>query len=1100
MVSSLSGTAESSLPEHSTGDDDDEPRKAHKKGGGGRPKASQEKDLAEKDDGGSEDAFSREDNLEDMVENDTDIDDDKGRDEKKGGGGGGGGDSGDSSDSSDSGSDDENSDSDDSDQSGDGEETEVKFKFKNRKKKKKKKKRDPKPNSYRCKVLNDWFELRDAKGHKYSKYLKRCRGNKDAVECTLCRTVLNVGSRGWAQINDHVTTSKKHKLAYSGWNGSGGWFEKHAATTNAARYALMKILLFLDVHNVPAQSVSHLIKMCKAAFPDSGIARSIHLGREAAAYHLTGMSKTIAAKLHRNLRELPFSLSFDAGTKGKRKRLECVVRYWCPNLRRVVERNIFLIPVDRETARIVADCLIDRFEELNIDIRKQLISVLTDSSSVNRGRRAGAIKLLANAAPQVERTDVGGDALHHVHNAHKRAAKACFKDALKIVDSVKWDITTSPSKLERYLDCCAQAGEREVIPAAYNPSRYLAKYEACQDRMKHIEALRLFYRVAAADATPEPAPPRNSENTGETLFESDDDAVITSDDDDADIVDPEESLRGNPKGRVRYLQNVFGRDQIHNTELELLLAVNCLKAGHEFVLEFQAKTVKIHELYLRLEKLLKDALLVCCDPSYLRSSETGLAYGGKRLKDVKFETKDQRKARRSREALNPETKEKGVTYVSLKDVRDVLLATNIKEGINIIAGKHKMTADEKRTLTNRAKDTYFNFHLELAKAYQWYLPLDNNFLRHLQYLEPRKFMTDDQTARHMQRIAEALPNMAADEQDDLMSDIDQVKLSTQEYFEEEMQVYINTRQDEDLRLEGERRQLFNRGKALAEADIARAWRGVLGASTLPRLRKLLVSTMSIFHATGSVEGGVAVTRHLLGDKSHRMKVTTLEAKKMMRSAVRNAETDCCHDFDVTSSEYYDTWVAARKEYRTRPDKNEEEEDESSDEEIEDDHNISVGDDVVVKSQKKEDVAVGKGKKKHGEVVVGKRKKKGGPVKRNSNVPGKVKAKKHGEVLVGKCKKKGAPVKRNSNVPGKVKAKKQAEKVQEGGTRKEKEKEKRVFHDYIDGGSDGDETEPAVSKQKRPRVASGIFSISADRRLHFLKNCNVFYFISGDFEA
>ena len=1072
MVSSLSGTAESSLPEHSKGDDDDEPRKAHKNGGGGRPKGSEEKDLAENDAGGSDDAFSREDNLEDMVENDTDSDDDKGRDEKKGDGG-----PPPPPDSSGSGSDDESSDSSDSDDS-DEEETELNFKFKNKKNKKKnkkkKKKKVRKPKSYECKVRNDWFELRDAKGHKYSKYLKRCTGNNDAVECTLCRTVLNVGSRGWAQINDHVTKSAKHKLAYSGWNGSGGWFEKHAATTNARRYALMKILLFVDVHNISVQSVDHLIKMCKAAFPDSGIARSLHLAREAAAYHLTGMSKTVAAKLHRILREVPFSLSFDAGTKGKKKRLECVVRYWCPNLRRVVERDIFVITVNHETARKVADSLIKRFEEADIDIRKQLISVLTDSSNVNRGRKGGAMKLLANAAPQVLRTDVGGDALHRVHNAHKRASKQWFKQGLKIVDNVKWDITTSPSKLERYLQCCAQACEREVIPVAYNPSRYLAKYEAIKDRMEHIETLRLFYRDAAASASPAPAPPRNSENTGETLFESDEDALITSDEDDTEIVDPEESLRGNPRGRVNFLKNVFGREQIHNTELELLLGVNCLKPGHDFVLEFQAKTVKIHELYLRLEKLLKDALMVCCDPAYLKNS-IGLPYGGKRLKEVKFETKDQRRARRSKESLNPETREKGVTYVSLKEVRDVFLPTNIKTGITHIANKHKMTADEKRTLTNSAKDKYFNFHLELAKAYQHYLPLDNDFLSHLQYLEPRKFMTDDHTARNIQRIADALPNMSEDEHDDLMTDIDQVKLSTQEYFEQELQVYINTRKDEDKRLEGENLQLFNKGKALAGADVARAWRGVLGASTLPTLRKLLVSTMSIFHATGSVEGGVAVTRHLLGDKSHRMNDTTVQTKKMLMSAVKNAETQCCHDFDVTSREYHDTWMDARREYRARPNRNEE--DESSDEEIEDDHSISAGDAVVVKGQKKDGaVVVGKGKKKE-DVVVGKGKKKDGDA-----VVGKGK-KKHGEVVVVKRKKIGAPVKRNSNVPAKVKAKKLADKVQEGGKRKEKEKEKgkRVFHDYIDGGSDGEETEPAVSKQKRPRVASGICSVSADRR-------------------
>ena len=43
----------------------------------------------------------------------------------------------------------------------------------------------------------------------------------------------------------------------------------------------------------------------------------------------------------------------------------------------------------------------------------------SDSAGPMRGKAKGALRLLSIEAPMVQKTDIGGDVLHHVHNANK---------------------------------------------------------------------------------------------------------------------------------------------------------------------------------------------------------------------------------------------------------------------------------------------------------------------------------------------------------------------------------------------------------------------------------------------------------------------------------------------------------------------------------------------------------------------------------------------------------------------------------------------------------------------------------------------------------
>ena len=752
--------------------------------------------------------------------------------------------------------------------------------------------------------------------------------------------MLKVEVRGWAQVRDHCDTSKKHLAKYEVWTGQGDWFEKNAATEAKKHIALMHMLCFFTAHNIPMENIGHLVKMCRRAFPDSNIARSLKMGRTSAAYHLKGMFKTIRAKLAKLLNKRPFSLSFDAGTKGKKKRVEVIVRYLCTEQWKVLERDLYLIPANKETAAIVAGSLLDRLGEDKIDVKKNLVSVVTDSSAVNRGPHTGVMTRMGREASQIRACDIGGDCLHHVHNAFKKAAKGCLEcqEATRIVDAVRADIALSPSKLAEYLKKCKSVGEREVlaliifhnlkvimisssqvIPAQYSTIRWLSGYEAFKDRLEHIGTLREYYE------NPPPATPRK--NSSAPL--DDPGSATSSDDDDDDDEDGEDgesddeaNLRSNASNRLQLLKRAFNDAHIAKTELQLLVYLNCLQLGHEFVLAFQSKGVKIHELYTALYKMMRQAMSYICEQSDLNDAD-GWPIDGKDMKQAVLETREE-KAERERTG-----KATTVPHIQLLPVSDVRLPTDVIKGIQVICDKHRLNLDDQEDLTEAAKHKFFEFHHELVKALKHYLPLENVFLQRLRFLDPKVFVNDKGTWSNIKEIAKGLPNVTADELDDLSEEISHLKLENRQYFDEWVGKYLNTTKEQAKKQSPEKAAEYKNGEERAK-DIVLVWKPILQSDRFPVLHKVLASALSIFHATGSVEGAVGVTRQMLGERSHRLKTETMEIRKVVKSSITSAETDCCYDYDLSDKSYQETWREARKDYNRRSDTND---DDSGDEDI-----------------------------------------------------------------------------------------------------------------------------------------------------------------------
>ena len=91
----------------------------------------------------------------------------------------------------------------------------------------------------------------------------------------------------------------------------------------------------------------------------------------------------------------------------------------------------------------------------------------------------------------------------------------------------------------------------------------------------------------------------------------------------------------------------------------------------------------------------------------------------------------------------------------------------------------------------QAKEIKRNFVMELAKAYQHYLPLDNDFLRYCQYVCPKKATEDKDAEYYLLRIAKRLPHFADySETDSLKKEIRMMRSEKEHVFGEGLVTYL----------------------------------------------------------------------------------------------------------------------------------------------------------------------------------------------------------------------------------------------------------------------------------------------------------------------
>ena len=152
-----------------------------------------------------------------------------------------------------------------------------------------------------------------------------------------------------------------------------------------------------------------------------------------------------------------------------------------------------------------------------------------------------------------------------------------------------------------------------------------------------------------------------------------------------------------------------------------------------------------------------------------------------------LETKVERRTRKENKRYEDTTKNKTAEYVrhcQLLEADDILLGHDLRSNLKQLFDRHGVHKRDQDEILNKAKEIKRNFLIELAKAYQHYLPLDVDFLQWLQYVCPKKATEHPEAEKYLLRIAEKLPNYDDVSSDDLKREIR--RLRSQNDFGEEL--------------------------------------------------------------------------------------------------------------------------------------------------------------------------------------------------------------------------------------------------------------------------------------------------------------------------
>ena len=161
-------------------------------------------------------------------------------------------------------------------------------------------------------------------------------------------------------------------------------------------------------------------------------------------------------------------------------------------MKKIIEKFLKASTSNKETSAIVAKIFLDTLEKCQVPLQN-LVNINCDSCSILRGKRSGAIKKIAVHAPHINDCDIGGDGLHRVANSFKRACDKTFPRVNNVLNNIKYEIRSSPAKVDNYIAAADQVGDDPVMPASFCQSRWLDRYKASTDVIRHFHTLKQYY-------------------------------------------------------------------------------------------------------------------------------------------------------------------------------------------------------------------------------------------------------------------------------------------------------------------------------------------------------------------------------------------------------------------------------------------------------------------------------------------------------------------------------------------------------------------------------------------------------------------------------
>lgn len=334
------------------------------------------------------------------------------------------------------------------------------------------------------------LETSDPNGGKYGDWI--LRNDNFNVTCRFCKSNVCL-KEGEKALSKHSATGKHQKAkTTAGCRGSIVHAFAAAAAKNAeargteelARDAEIIYLHHLEAHGISPHAAACTSTLFAQMFPDSKIAAKFSFSDSKQGYEVThGLGPYYSSNLTSRLQSEYFSINIDESTVLKSSQLAITCRYFNREKDKIVTEHFQTVNIMKKDAESIVALLDKTFTDRNIDFRKHMIHVETDSCPAMRGVRNGVIKKLKESMEYI--SDLGGCPDHHIANSLKYAMLSFDQELKTLFVDVYQDIEKYPTHQERYQQACKHVGVQVKPMFRMVDTRYVC--------VLHISRFNCFY-------------------------------------------------------------------------------------------------------------------------------------------------------------------------------------------------------------------------------------------------------------------------------------------------------------------------------------------------------------------------------------------------------------------------------------------------------------------------------------------------------------------------------------------------------------------------------------------------------------------------------
>ena len=391
------------------------------------------------------------------------------------------------------------------------------------------------------------------------------------------------------------------------------------------------LLSFMAENNMPFTAAPKIIDLAKALARDKKALDSLHMNDTTASYKTRlGLGLTIKDKLIKSLKEHHFRLNMDEATSENSLHvLTVLVSYYSHIQNKVVVSHLMSIELIKVDSASIFQCINKFLNENNIPWTN-LVSVLTDSCNVMRGKKTGVETRLREKAPHL--LDIDGDCCHHIHNAGKKISEAFEKLAEGVFRSIHSDFQWSSDFRDYLKELCAIMNVTYGMPDNYVATRWLSVFNVAKDLLRMLDVYTLFYINFVDDRNLYQCLVSDILRRMEISQESRDRIKALN----AQIRKKQLTADGRAR-KSKIVDAIFYRRKYFLAIVHFYLAI--FAQLQKYVLLFQRKEPMIHRLHDELVELLRHFMASCIRPSAIPTDEKELAQTD--IDDTKIWLKDE---------------------------------------------------------------------------------------------------------------------------------------------------------------------------------------------------------------------------------------------------------------------------------------------------------------------------------------------------------------------------------------------------------------------------------------------------------------------------